>query len=360
MHKLPVLLAYLNGMPDVESTYPVLARLHQRGRIAVRAIVYSKLLRKEPRLRTAFQKFGFMPETGSKLSMKLLYQKDIRDADAILTIADPYRDTTTRKQRGAYIRKIGKKSVFLQHGAYQLGVNGTLDGKKMNYYSDKLLFWEPAGINHALFTPGVANRISVVGFTKKNVLTPRDWGPEVQAWKAKYPRRLLICQSFRWGNGRYDSQDISHFYNLIKEITRKNPDLGIIVRSHRGKVRRNHRSYDRDLTAKYDNVLLSQYYSGPLARTTIQDVLGLCHAILSPTSTTVLDSIYAGKPAAVFAERLNIFSELPQIDSVDALQAFLTQIEAPGPEQERIRKRFGDLENNLDRAAAEIESVLLS
>lgn len=356
--KRPTLLAYLNGMPDVESTYPVLARLHQRGKVDVRAIVYSKLLRKEPRLPEAFQRFGFVPDAGSKLSMKLLYQRAIRKADAVLTIADPYHDTTTRKQRGTYMRKIGKQSLFLQHGAYQLGVNGALVEGEMDYYSKKLLFWEPLGENRALFAPGVTDRVSVVGFTKQNVLAPRDWGEEVTAWKNRYPRRLLICQSFRWGKGRYDADDISHFYGLIEEIIERNPDLGIIVRSHRGKVRRNHRSHDQELTAKYDNVLLSHYYSGPLAKATIQDTLDLCHAMVSPTSTTVLDCIYAGKPAAVFAENLEIFAELPQIDGPDALQAFLSQIETPGPEQEQVRDRFGKLDENLDRAAQEIEAAL--
>lgn len=359
MSKRPTLLAYLNGMPDVESTYPVLARLHQRGHVNVRAVVYSKLLRKEPRLLDAFRKFGFVPETGSKFSMKLLFQKAIRNADAILTIADPLWDTTTRKQRGTYMRKIGKPSLFLQHGAYQLGVNGNLTNDKMSYYSKKLLFWEPMGTNRELFTKDVVERISVVGFTKQNILAPCNWGDEVNSWKNRYPRRLLVCQSFRWSKGRYGADDISHFYTLVEEIIEKNPDLGVVIRSHRGKVRRNHRSFDQKLASKYDNILLSHYHSGPLAKASIQDALDLCHAMVSPTSTTVLDCIYSGKPAAVFAENLEIFSELPQIDGVDSLQKFLSQIETPGLEQQSIRDRFGSLNSNLDRAAKEIEDAVL-
>ena len=74
MHKKFQLLAYLNGMPDVESTYPVLARIHARGKVEVRTIVYSKLLKKEVRLKETFERNGLMPEIGSKLSMKFLVE----------------------------------------------------------------------------------------------------------------------------------------------------------------------------------------------------------------------------------------------------------------------------------------------
>jgi len=77
MTKKPIILAYLNGMPDVESIYPILARLHKRGHAQVKALVHSKLMKKEPRLYDAFEAFGFMPELSSKLRMKLFYKKDM-------------------------------------------------------------------------------------------------------------------------------------------------------------------------------------------------------------------------------------------------------------------------------------------
>jgi hypothetical protein len=360
MHKKPQLLAYLNGMPDIESTYPVLARLHARGKIDVRAIVYAKQLRKEPRLLDAFRTYGFTPEKGSKLSMKLLFQRAIRNANAVLSIADPLWDSTTRKQRGTYMRKIGMPSIFLQHGAYQLGVNGPLTEGEMPYYSEKLLFWEPLGDNRALFTADVPDRIDSVGFTKQNILPARIWGPEVEAWKARYPRRLLVCQSFRWGNGRYSKENIQQFYDLIEKTLSRNPDLGIIIRSHRGKTRKNHSHHDGRLAKKYPNILFSKYYSGPLAKTTIHDALNLCHAMVSPTSTTVLDCVYSGKPAAVFDEGLAIFPHLPQIADVDGVEAFLAQIDQAGPEHAELIERFGCFDENLDRAAASIETFLLS
>ncbi|TCO71628.1 hypothetical protein [Rhodovulum euryhalinum] len=356
----PVLLAYLNGMPDVESTYPVLARLHARGRVRVRALVYSKVLRKEPRLAEAFAKNGFTPEPASKLRMKFFFQQDIIEADAILTIADASWDTTSRRRRSNFIRSMKKRSYFIQHGAYQLGINGSRPNNiPMEFYSQHLLFWEPIGKNHIGVSDRFSDRVSVVGFTKQNILPPRSWGAEVTDWVARHPRRLLVCQSFRWGNGRYSADHIDHFYALMDAALTRHPDLGIVIRSHRGKVRRNHRAHDRALRARHPNVLFSHYYSGPLAKATIHDALDLCHAMVSPTSTTVLDCVYRGKPAAVFAENLDIFPDLPQIDGIEALEAFLSQIDNPGPEQAALRDRFGAFDDNLDRAAAAIERTLL-
>lgn len=360
MYKKPQLLAYLNGMPDIESTYPVLARLHTRGKIDVRAIIYSRQLRKEPRLSEAFRIYGFTPESGSKLSMKLLFQQAIRKCDAVMSIADPFWDSTTRKQRGTYIRKIGKPTIWLQHGAYQLGVNGPLTDKPMAYYSEKLLFWEPLSDNRALFTADVPEKIDVVGFTKQNILPPRTWGPEVAAWQARYPRRLLVCQSFRWGNGRYSNDNIQQFYDLIEQTVDRNPDLGIIIRSHRGKTRKNHSAHDNRLAKKYPNILFSKYYSGPLAKASIHDALDLCHAMVSPTSTTVLDCVYSGKPAALFDEGLAIFPHLPQIATVQDVEIFLAQIDQPGPEQGQLIERFGRFDDNLDRAATLVEDFMLA
>jgi len=109
MQNKPKLLAYLNGLPDVESLYPVLSLLQKRSKLDIKVVVYSKLLRKEPRLKNAFVNQNLIPEKGSKFSMKLAFWSEIKKTDAVLTIADPNNDTTTRKQRGVYMKKINKK-----------------------------------------------------------------------------------------------------------------------------------------------------------------------------------------------------------------------------------------------------------
>lgn len=350
-----VLLAYLNGLPDVEALYPVLARLHQRNLVEVRALAAPKLLRNEPRLKEAFARHGLAPTSASKFRMKLNYRRDIRAADAVLSIADPRWDTAARRHRSAYIAKRGQTNIFLQHGAYQMGVNVPWTAAAMPYYSQKLLFWEGLGKDSALFEPETAARIETVGFTKQNLLAPFSQSVALKEWVARYPKRLLVCQSFRWGKGRYSSDHIDHFYAMMDDALSRHPDLGIIIRSHRGKVRKNHRAHDQALAAKHPNVLFSHFYNGPLAKASIHDAIELCDAMISPTSTTVLDCIYAGKRAAVFDEDLPLFAGLQQISDIASLEVFLNSIAAPDPSHAFVKARYGEIDHNLTRAAEAIE-----
>jgi len=354
----PTLLCYLNGMPDVESQYPVLAAINRRGKINLEIIVYKKLMRKEPRLQAAFEDFGCIPKLGSKLEMKLAFFRAINRCDAILTIADPNRDTTTRSQRSWYAKLIEKPTIFLQHGAYQVGVNAGYEATPLSYYSQKLLLWEQLDPLQTVIAVNSYNRAEAVGFTKKSVLPIKAWSEDFLEWRAGYARCLLVCQSFRWGGGRFEKSDVDNFYNLVSDLANRNPDLGIIIRSHRGKVRKNHKQHDKELERRHSNVIFSRQYSGPMKGASIQDALSLCDAMISPSSTTVLDCIYSGKPAAVFDEGLSIFSELNQINTVSDIEAFL---EDPNQNllMDRLVNRFGQLEENLERAAEVIEQFML-
>ena len=204
------------------------------------------------------------------------------------------------------------------------------------------------------------NKSSIVGFVKKRLLGPLQYDNEVKVWLKRHRQRLLICHSFRWGRERFVESDIYNFYNMIEELVKRNPDLGIIIRSHRGKVRRSHRRIDNELEKKYPNILFSRHYHGPLAGATIHDVIDLCDAMISPTSTTVLDCIYQKKPAAIFNEGLSIFTELPVIDGIDDIESFLETVKSKSYNFEKIYSRFGDMEENLNKAAEIIENELLN
>ncbi|MCP8893950.1 hypothetical protein KYK29_03345 [Shinella daejeonensis] len=359
MARKPVLLTYINGMPDFESLYPVLAVLEARGRIDVRTVIYSKLLRKEPRLEQTFRHYGHTPVAASKLRMKFLFGQPMRDADAVLGIADPLWDTTTRKLRSKHVVRVGKPAIFLQHGAYQRGVNARWIADPMRFYSSLILFWEPLGENRVFFEAETAARIRPVGFTKQHVLPPKALSPELTSWMERYSRRLLICQSFRWGLGRFQKDHIDHFYDMVDTLLSRHPDLGIVIRSHRGKVRRNHRMHDRSLRKKHDNVMFSHQYSGPMKGFTIHDALDVVDGMISPVSTTVLDCLYRDKPTAVFAEETPLFGQLPQIAGLEDAEAFIESLRRPGAFGEGVLTQFGQLDRNLTRAAEEIETFLL-
>lgn len=361
MAKEPTLLTYINGMPDFESLFPVLARLAGRGRLRLDTVVYSGLLRKEPRVAPAFAAAGIVPRVASKARMKLWFMAEISAADAILTVSDPMMDTPSRRHRSRYIRWTGTPAIFLQHGVYQVGVNATRQKAPMRYYSDPLLFWEDLGENRALFVPETAAHVRNVGFTKRDMLAPRVWDdPALAGWLARHPRRLLVCQSFKWGRGRYGDDHIAHFYDLMAAFLARNPQTGVIIRSHRGKTRASHAAHDRALSQDHANVVFSQSGAGPLQGTTIHDVIALCDAMVSPVSTTVLDSLYAGKPAAVFAEDAPFFADLPQISDLPSLEAFAARPHAHAAQMDAIRAHYGTLDDNLTRAAQAIEERMIA
>lgn len=355
MTKKPIILAYLNGMPDVESVYPILARLHERGHIQVKALVYSKLMKKEPRLYDAFEAFGFMPELSSKLRMKLFYKKDIREANTVLTIADPLWDTTTRKQRGKYMISINKPPIYVQHGVYQRGINARWIKEPMHYHSSRLLLWEPLAENRKLFDNETQSKVLTVGFTKKDILPRPAINETTQEWLNKFKIKILVCQSFRWGFGRHDANSIDHFYDILNQFLSRNKHIGIIVRSHRGKIRRNHRMHDKAMRANHDNVLFSYQRSGPLAKYSIQDVVDLCDGMISPVSTTVLDALYMDKPVAIFEEGISFFNTLPRVDSLESLESFIKSIGDNNPVYTEVTQHFGNIDDNLTKACAAIE-----
>ncbi len=181
------------------------------------------------------------------------------------------------------------------------------------------------------------NKSAIIGFVKKRLTKPLQYDNEVKVWDKGHRQKLLICHSFRWGRGRFKDSDVYGFYNMIEDLAKRNPDLGkIIIRSHRGKVRRLHRKIDNELEKKYPNILFSRHYHGPLAGATIHDVIDLCDAMISPTSTTVLDCIYQKKPAAIFNEGLSIFNELPVIDGIDDIESFLETVKSKSYNFEKI------------------------
>jgi hypothetical protein len=73
-----------------------------------------------------------------------------------------------------------------------------------------------------------------------------------------------------------------------------------------------------------------------------------------------LDCVYQKKPAAIFNEGLSIFNELPVIDGIDDIESFLETVKSKSYNFEKIYSRFGDMEDNLNRAAEIIENELLN
>lgn len=355
----PVLLAWLDGLPEVENLYPLLALLNERDRIGLRVLVSRAVMRREPRLEQAFGERGLHPIVAGQYRMKRFTGRDIAAADAAISLSDPARDLSTKHKRSARLFAAGMPSIFLQHGALQAGLNVPLPKTLPGFASRLLLLWNPGGGEDAVLAEAERGRAVTVGFTKAPVFGDRRLSAPVHRWLERHPRRLLVCHSFRWSGGRYDENDVTAFYRMLERFLEMRPDCGVILRPHRGKRRAVHAKLDDRLQKRHANILISNEKSGPLKGNSILDDLALVEAAVTPESTTVLDAIYAGRTAAVWDTECRLFTDLPRIRTLEDLLAFASRPGSSAQACDDIRKAYGTFPENLRRCAEAIENFML-
>lgn len=357
---MKTVLCYLNGQPDFEALYPLLARLNKRGNIRVEAKIRAKLIAQEPRISACCEMHEFWPKAVSKFAMKFLYRGDYLRADAVLTLNDPLWEQASRRHRANLVRKHQKKSIFVQHGVYQLAVNAPRKEGLTDYYSQLLLFWEWGTQNEVVLSEDAQNRVQTSGFLKAPVLDTKQIQARWAARLAKYRKVVLVCQSFKWAGDRFDVDSVTRFYALLDQFLSAHPDIFVILRSHRGKTRRNHKSHDNDLKKKFANISFSQSGEGELGSATIQDALSISDCLISPVSTTVLDAAFMNKPVAIWDEGNALFPELTTISTLDHFSDFVLETSGSDAGLVQLQRRFGKLDENLDKAAAQIERFMQS
>jgi hypothetical protein len=117
----PFLGALLNGVPDVENLYPVLAGLRDGGRVELDLFVTSGLWRREARVRKLLRGSGMAYRVRPNKLMKagVYYRRLLRGVDRLLVIGDPCNDESVFGARGRYIREAGIPTIHMQHGVIQ-------------------------------------------------------------------------------------------------------------------------------------------------------------------------------------------------------------------------------------------------
>lgn len=138
----PRLLTWLDGLPTIEAVAPLLARIQARDRIDVRIFLPAGKFPRESAVARQLDRLGLTHVAVSRLRSKLLFQRDLNSGDAVLVLNDPAFDDSSRRFRSYMLRRSGKPVVFLQHGAFQRGVNAPLNAATpapLNYHSDRLL-----------------------------------------------------------------------------------------------------------------------------------------------------------------------------------------------------------------------------
>ena len=353
------LICFIAHAPHFESCLPILAAVHNRGNVEVVPIVNKRFKKTEKNLLTSFENIGLKPNFKSRLYIELLSFIAMRDADAILTYGDPLALSNTIRPRDRYLVSSGIPSIFIQHGLFQYGVNYDADFIQKNWYATRILWWEEyEPIKAPFITAEVANRIRKVGFIKKNFQNPHTFSPSLMDFIHSFNRRLLICTTFDHEN-RFNKENLIKTYNMFEQFCIKNPDVLLLLRPHRGKHKSRSKEFDEALNNKYKNVILMDRYSGEFSYCNIHDCLAISDMMIAHAGSAALDGVYSNLPTAVLFNDYESLNGLPEISSLKNLTQFCETAGSYDVLNNETRKIFGELNENIDRAAAYIEEIML-
>ncbi|WP_308918244.1 hypothetical protein [Jannaschia sp. LMIT008] len=348
----PRLLAWLGGMPDVETLLPILQRVAERGALDVDAHLYGKLLRKEPRLAKATTHPALRLRLSSKLRMRFLWHRDATRADGIVSIADPVLDRSPTRRRSNALSRGGHAVAFVQHGVLQTAVNHLPDMPPPAFAAERLLLWDRPGPPLDPTDP----RCVTIGFPKRPLLDPVTPPPALAAWRASHRTAILVCHSFRWPGKRFADDAVPAFFTMLEEVARAAPEIGLILRGHRVKREAVSDALEVALVQRYPNVLRCGTGAAAILTGPIDDAIAVCDAVVGPISTVLLDAAYRNRPTAAFDDDPTALQGVGRIRDAADLTAFARDPSDDG--SEALRRRFGDMDGNLDRAAGALEDWL--
>jgi len=284
----------------------------------------------------------------------------LTDLTLTIGITDPYNDDyMAHKKLNLHLIKNKLPTLFFQHGLIQVDVNNGNPLKKIDYYSDAIfLMDQPCQFQKKHYAEDSFNRLEYSGYIKKPCFTPNPIEKNIYAKLQSYESRVLICHSLR-DESRDSSEKFHSFYSMIRQFATRYPRVGIILRSHRGKRRlKSYYSYDRQISEECKNVHLMYKHHGPLKRMVLSDALSLADWVISSPSTAILDSIYTGKPTAVYLNSHEVFSDLFQISNAIDLGQFVEGLVDHNVGAHRIINRFGDVNKNINKTCSKIEQLI--
>ena len=355
---------FIFGVPEFETLFHLLKRLNERGELGLKIILPSSLCRIEPRVPQLLNESQLPYKVLSSKVIKYFYWGCFRGMDAVLGISDPFIDyRRAHKRRNRYLVKLKLPSIYFQHGVIQVGLNrgNTLNWdikrEKTDFYSTKVFLMEyPAHIQQQYFTDSALARIEVSGFIKKPCFSPKPLSSSIDSQLSKYDVRLLICHSLRTSD--FTKEEIEHFYSMIEKFAIVNPQIGVIVRPHRGKRRKLYEAHDRKLRKICSNVHFMYHHHGPLKRMSITDALSISDMMISTPSTAILDAVYMGKPVAVCLNYHAIFEGLPQISDARSINKFVIDAIDGQEGSNQLISRYGALDVNIEQTCLNVEKIV--
>lgn len=354
-------VCFIAHPPHMESCLPILAELQRRGNVQVIPVISRRLKKIEPSLSAALKRLGLKPAFRSRFSLEVLSFFTMKRADAILTYGDPLALPKKIRLRDRYLVWSNTPSVFIQHGLMQEGITQDWEHLKPDWYASRILWWDDFDPKKAPFlTAETGARIRKVGFIKKNHMDPRVFPDALMQKLKSYRLRILVCTTIPGHEHRFDQANLEQTYAMFDEFCTRNSDVLILMRPHRGKQNTRGKEFDDALAQKHDNLIIMDRYSGDFAYTNIHDCLPLVDAAITHASSATLDAVYANLPTATLHNYWDSLADLPQVTDLASLEAFVAQIDSLDIFTNGTRKRFGELEQNVERAAKYVEEVAMS
>ena len=324
--------------------------LMSRHNLPVKVYTNGAVLRREPRLRTLLAPLHTSIRVYPNRFLKFFPSFWIRPGDVVVSLIDPRMDHGPNRRISKTLIRQKNPTIFVQHGVSHNYLNAGQG--PFSYISDCLLLYEPLH-NSALVQTKPTAQVHSVGFLKRPLFDeshPPHNFTRLTPY-LKYPQRILLCQSFR-GNAEENSKYIHDYYDLLESFAQSNPDVLLMVRSHRGISHALYDQREESLARKRGNVLLINRRHAPIGHHCLTDLLHIATHTVSTLSTAVLDSIYMNRPTAVFGDCGPYFADLPRIRRQADLEAFANAL-APVGLAETVR-HYGDLQGNLNSASDQI------
>jgi len=297
----------------------------------------------------------------TRLRIELFSYLAIKRADAILSHSDPLAYRKNSRPRDTFLPVSGTPQIFVQHGMLQSGVNWPYGELGIRWYSKLLLWWdEYDSIESSFIKDDISTRVKKVGFIKKAYASARPLPESMKAFWAKFHQRLLVCTNFGDHLARSGKGDQLEFYDICDHFCARNPEILLVLRPHRGRPQPEFKTAEQTLLDKHSNLVIMDRYEGEFAYSTIHDSLGICDGVVSHVSSSILDAIYSDIPVAVLQNRWPKLNSLPNVTDLDSLEAFSRSVPEIDPKNNDVYRIYGAVDENIDRAAGEVEDFLIN
>ena len=353
--------AFITGDAELELLYGIIDQLKKSDVLDIRILAYSHFVRRNEYCKTLVQDTDLEVSIWPKHIYRILPQPWLNSIDALLLIEDPKCDMSKSWRnwiRNRYLQSIGLPTIFFQHGIIQSEIN-IIDSEPtspVDFYSDLIFVFEDLGGNSHKFSKDSVKKINKSGFIKKAPITPLV--PKYLDLLCKYEKKIIFAHDFSTND--YTNIEMSKYFAMVKEFALGYPNFAVIVRPHRGKEKKWHKTFDDALRQACPNVIFSNRRSGLLKGASMADLLSITDYLVTPPSTAILEALNMNIPIILTKTDLECFEILPIANDFESLETLINNINNYHEFFKAFRDRYGNLDDNIKRTCKIIESYVSS